>query len=238
MTKASFDNRISQFFSNYLVNKYTQYVWNHFTSPAFNTDVGVGQDSALSLILSALYVAPLFHIFQKRIINFSIPVSLFSFVDDGLFVFQKKSWEKSNNTLLSSYSVISSLFNDFGLAIEHSKSEVFYFSRATKENNPPPLDLRSAGGPTLKSKSTWQYLGFFFDKKLFFRYHTHYYANKAISTIKSMKMLGNSTRDLSPVHKHLLYWTCILPIVLYRLQLWYFKGAPTFYSLKDLKKMQ
>jgi len=238
LTKASFDNRISQFFFNYLVNKHTQYVWNHFTSPVFNIDVGVGQDFALSLILSALYVASLFHIFQKRIINFSIPVSLLSFIDDSLFVSQEKSWEKSNNTLLSSYSVISSLSNDFGLAIEHNKSEVFHFSRATKENNPLLLDLRLAGGPTLKPKSIWWYLGFFFDKKLSFRYHTHYYANKAISTIKSMKMLGNSTRDLSPVHKHLLYWTCILPIALYRLQLWYFKGAPTFYPLKDLKKMQ
>lgn len=86
LTKASFDNRISQFFSNYLVNRYTQYIWNHFTSLVFNTDVGVGQGSALSLILSALYVAPLFHIFQKRIINLSIPVSLLSFIDDSLFV--------------------------------------------------------------------------------------------------------------------------------------------------------
>jgi len=42
--------------------------------------------STLFLILSALYVVSLFHIFKKRIIDLSIPVSLLSFVDDSLFV--------------------------------------------------------------------------------------------------------------------------------------------------------
>jgi len=51
-------------------------------------------------------------------------------------------------------------------------------------------------------------------------------------------MLGNSTRGLYPVYKHLLYRTCVLSIILYRFQPWYFKGAPAYYSLKKLKKMQ
>ena len=167
-----------------------------------------------------------------------IPVSLLSFVDDSLSVSQEKSYEKSNSILQSSYSIISSLFENFGFVIEHDKSEVFHFSRATKKSKLPPLDLSPADGPILNPKDIWQYLGFFFDKKLSFRYHTYYYANKVISTIKSIKMLGNSTRGLSPVHKHLLYRTYVLPITLYGLQLWYFKGASIFYPLKELKKMQ
>jgi len=51
-------------------------------------------------------------------------------------------------------------------------------------------------------------------------------------------MLDNSTRDLSPIHKRLLYRTCILPIALYGFQLWYFKGASLYQPLKELKKMQ
>jgi len=43
LTKAGFDNRISQFFSNYLVNRHTQYIWNYFTSPAFNTDISIAK---------------------------------------------------------------------------------------------------------------------------------------------------------------------------------------------------
>jgi len=84
----------------------------------------------------------------------------------------------------------------------------------------------------------WQYLGFFFDKKLSFHQHIHYYANKALSTIKDMKMLGNSIRGLSPMHKQLLYRTCVFSITLYGFQLWYFKGAPLYQPLKKLKKMQ
>ena len=53
-----------------------------------------------------------------------------------------------------------------------------------------------------------------------------------------MKMLGNSTRGLSLVHKYLLYKTCVLPIVLYEFQIWYLKGALLYHSLKEIKKIQ
>ena len=87
--------------------------------------------------------------------NLSIPVSLLSFVDDGLFVSQEKSYEKSNSILQSSYSIISSLFENFGLVIEHDKSEIFHRSRATKKIEPPPLDLSPAGSPILNPKDVW-----------------------------------------------------------------------------------
>ena len=51
-------------------------------------------------------------------------------------------------------------------------------------------------------------------------------------------MLGNSSRDLLPIQKHLLYRTCVLPIALYGFQLWFFKSAPTVKNITELKKMQ
>ena len=53
-----------------------------------------------------------------------------------------------------------------------------------------------------------------------------------------MKILGNSTRNLLPFHKLILYKTCILSITLYRFPLWYFKSALLFFSIKKLRKMQ
>jgi len=53
-----------------------------------------------------------------------------------------------------------------------------------------------------------------------------------------MKILGNSIRGLNPYQKWLLYRSCILPIALYRFQLWYYNRAPLFYPLKMLGKMQ
>ena len=64
------------------------------------------------------------------------------------------------------------------------------------------------------------------------------YANKAISMVKYMKVLGNSTRGLIPLQKHLLYRNCILPITLYSHQLWFYNRAPLSYPLRILNQMQ
>jgi len=79
-------------------------MWNCFTLSFFKADIGFGQRSALFPILLALYIAILFHIFKKRAKNLSIsiPVSILSFVDDGLFVSQEKSYEKYNMNLYCS----------------------------------------------------------------------------------------------------------------------------------------
>jgi len=55
--------KISLFFSNYLIDRRTQYQWNNFTSPYFGVDVGIGQGSALSPILSTLYFFAYFSYF-------------------------------------------------------------------------------------------------------------------------------------------------------------------------------
>ena len=54
LNKAGFDQKISIFFSNYLANRKTKYLWNNFSSSPCNIDIGVGQELALFPILSAL----------------------------------------------------------------------------------------------------------------------------------------------------------------------------------------
>ena len=178
------------FFNNYLVNRKTKYLWNDFSSPLCNVNVGVSQGSALSPILSALYLSFIFHIFDKCLNNLNIPISVLSFVNDRLFISQSKLLFISNMNLFCSYNIISSLLTRFGLVMEYGKTEIFYFSRSHGAFNPPLLDLTSLGGPILLPKLIWRYLGFIFDWKLSFRAHIDFYANKAISTIKCMKMLG------------------------------------------------
>jgi len=114
-------------------------------------NIGVSQGLAFSLILSTLYITPIFHIFEKRIQNLllNISISTLSFVDDVLFISQEKSYEKSNTSLFCSYNIIFSLFKQFELVIEHNKLEVFHFSRTTKNYNPLPLDLELLEGPLL-----------------------------------------------------------------------------------------
>ena len=118
-------------------------------------------------------------------------------------------------TFFYSYSIISSLLLKYKLIIKYGKTDVFHFSKSYSTFNPPLLDLSSIGSSFLLSKKTWRYLGFIFDYKLTFRSHINFYSNKAISTIKCMKLLGSSTRDINLLQKRRLYECCALPIALY-----------------------
>jgi len=53
-----------------------------------------------------------------------------------------------------------------------------------------------------------------------------------------MKLLGNSLHGIFPLQKQQLYRCCILPIVLYGFQLWFYNKVPLLYYLKLLNKMQ
>ena len=140
LDKVSFDLKISSFFSDYLIGKKTQYLQNNFIFPFFCVDIGVDQSSTLSLILSTLYLSSIFHIFKKS----------------------KRSY------LFYSYNIIFSLFEQFGLVIEHREYEVLFFSRSYRLFNLPLLDLSLYRGPVFKPKDIQRYLRFIFDKKLSF----------------------------------------------------------------------
>jgi len=53
-----------------------------------------------------------------------------------------------------------------------------------------------------------------------------------------MKILGNSTQEIEPSQKQLLYRCYALPIALYGFQLWFYNRAPLSYPLKILEKIQ
>ena len=207
---------VRDFFSSYHSGRSTSYLWNSFSSPPFDTNVGVGQGSALSPILFAIYLLPIIKTFKKRrkSLKKNIPTNILSFVDDGLLISQEKSYNLSSSFLLCSYNIMSKILLDAGLVMEHSKTELFHFTRARHPPN-PFIDLSSIGGPVIFPKPILYYLGFHFDCKLNFHFHTYFYATKCLSTLNVMKMLGNSLRGLLPIQKCLLYRTCILPIAIY-----------------------
>ena len=109
----------------------------------FDINVGVGQGSALSPILSSLYLSPFL---EKHFKNLKIPVLILSFVDNGLIIAQNKSFDVSNSQLFCSYNILSKLLISFGLVIEHSKTEIFHFSKSQGVFSLPPLDLSLLGG--------------------------------------------------------------------------------------------
>ena len=152
LSKVGLEPKVSKFFVDYLVQRKMNYVWNNLQSPEFEVNVGVGQGSALSPILLALYLTPFLHILEKCLKILKIPISMLFFVDNSLIIAQNKSILISNSQLFCSYNVLSNLLTDFSLVIEHSKTEIFHFNRLHREFNPPPLDLSPLGGPVLRPK--------------------------------------------------------------------------------------
>ena len=158
-------------------------------------------------------------ILENQLKNLKIPTSFISFVDDGLFITQSNLIDISNSHLYCSYNILTKLLEKFGLVVEHSKTEIFHFNRSYGAFNPSPLDLSPLGEKVLLPSNMWKYLGFIFNRKLTFYQHVDFYVNKAISTVKYMKLLGNSSHGINPLQKCLLYRLCVLSIVLYGFQL-------------------
>jgi len=98
-------------------------------------------------ILSALYLTPFLHIFEKHIKNLKIPVSMLSFANDGLLIAQSKSFSLSNALLFSSYNIASNLLSNFGLIIENTpKLKYSIFQDLVEHSIPlfltfPPLEV-------------------------------------------------------------------------------------------------
>ena len=211
-----FDLQVVQFFLNYLISRKTHYFWNSFTSPSFDINIGVDQGLALSPILSALYLLSFLYILENHLKILKISISILSFINNRLHIIQSKSFHLSNSLLFYSYNVMSNLLSKFGLIVEYLKTEVFYFTRLQDSFSPLLLDLSSISSPILCPKDFWRYLSFIFNKNLLFHQYINFYSNKAISTFKCMKILGNSVQNLNPCQKHLLYRSCVLLITFYR----------------------
>ena len=192
----------------------------------------------LSPILSAFYLLPFIYILENCLKNLKIPTFFISFVDDSLFISQSNLIDISNSCLYCNYNILMNLLEKFSLIVKHFKTEVFHFNRSHGVFNLPLLDLSLLGGNVLWSNNTWKYLEFIFDRKSTFHQHVNFYANKTLFTIKCMKMLGNSNYSINPLQKHLLYRSCILPIILYGFQLWFYKYTLMVCYMKILEKMQ
>ena len=222
------------FFKNYLVGRKTKYLWNKFISSPFNVNIGIGKGSALSPILSALYLSSVFLSLENHLKILKIPISIIFFVDNGFFISQNKSISHSNANLFCCYNIILSLLMKCGLVVEHGKTDIFHFSRSHRVFNPSPLNLSFLRKSVLLLKETWRYLGFIFDCKLTFKSHINFYVNKVTSTIKCMKLLGNSLRGINLLQKRRLYRCCVLLIALYSFPLWCYNKALTYYYLNIL----
>ena len=83
-----------------------------------------------------------------------------------------------------------------------------------------------------------RWLGFYLDRKLTFFDHVRILAVKGKAITTGLQCLGNTVCGLSPHHMHLLYRTCVIPVITYGCQLWYRPNAPKKALIKKLQIVQ
>ncbi|KAJ3483598.1 hypothetical protein NLJ89_g12048 [Agrocybe chaxingu] len=81
LCKQGFPPLLVNFFADYLVGRSTVYCWNSFQSTPWPMDVGVGQGSALSPVISGLFIAPVMKLYYIKAAL--LQTMLLSFVDNG-----------------------------------------------------------------------------------------------------------------------------------------------------------
>lgn len=256
LRRQGFNHALCDFFTEYLVGRITTFRYNgtDFTPCDFN--VGLGQGSALSPILSGLYIAPALHACAPVAQSPSANASLQFFVDDGLISVAAPLLAPNaplfgqlcvNNAILAHlFTSLMSYMSRLGLGIEHDKLELMHFVKprtpAASESHPLGPDIVICADneqARVRPKSIMRYLGFFLDPSLSFRHHVKTYTAKACSTVQAYRMLGNSVRGMSPPDRRRLYISNILPIALYGAQLWWHPSwKRTKWIAQELQKIQ
>lgn len=131
------------------------------------------------------------------------------------------------------------------LELEPDKLELIHFSKRWdnkkkwSETHPlGPVFKVTHNGQTVRvePKKCIRYLGFWIDHKLNFKQHVTNMANKGMSTVHAMRMLGNSCRGLQTYQKRVLFISNVLPVLTYGIQLWWKNDANSNKNL--IKKLQ
>ncbi|EKM73415.1 hypothetical protein AGABI1DRAFT_134814 [Agaricus bisporus var. burnettii JB137-S8] len=84
----------------------------------------------------------------------------------------------THDTLKEAYAQMTSIFKDFGLVMEHTKTELFNFVDSARNKNSPNPSINLGVAPFTRESPN-----------LTFRDHVKFYSTKSVSAVRCMKSL-------------------------------------------------
>ena len=173
---------------------------------------GILQGSPISPILTSFYSAGLLNIFEtptnpiriseNHACNHLTYVFILIYVDDKKLTVSSQLLDTNN-------------YKD--------KRELMHYTWRKRDKISPHINLTNCDGTisTILVGSTICQLGVHFNCKLLYNYHVTKMAAKAENAVAYISMLANTVWGLSHYHLHLLYYTCILSIIIYTSAAWW-----------------
>ena len=103
-------------------------------------------------------------------------------------------------------------FADDAVPFDDPKSELMHYYKARKKVENPHVNVVLPNGTCIELSDVQQWLGFWFDRKLSWKYHIQTRTASAIRVFMALSRLGNTERGLSQSALRQLYQSCITTI--------------------------
>ena len=207
-------------------------------------DNGIPQGSPVSPVLASLYSSELLEKFsippEPPLRNLTpsqpSPVNIIMYVDDGKIYVSSTSLHTNIILLQLAYKEVEIWLLKAGLAPDLSERELMHYSRRPKYDCSPHITLNDFDGVTRTHTTdrSVKWLGIHFDRKLF-HHHIKITAAKGDIAVNSLQMLANTIRGLSHTLLRRLYFSCVIPKILYACPAWWNNKKC---QLKPLEKIQ
>lgn len=243
--KKDFPKEICKWVKSFLSYRTIHVQLDDYTSPRLNLKVGVPQGSPVSPSLTCLYTSEVLEPFNANPIlsGLDIPCGACAYIDDFGFLAISDSLHDNTAILKASMTKAVSLFGSIGMSLDPDKLDLMHFSWRTRPkgtpDRSPPLVTKIGDLPiTLHVPPVIRWLGFYLDRKLMFNRHVEIMCARVNNVVTGLQVLGNTIKGMDQVHLHLLFKTCVVPVLTYGCQLWSTERSPWTGLTRKLQVVQ
>ena len=192
---------------SYLSNRKQFVSYGSKKSDVGNIEIGVPQGSILGPLLFLLYI--------NDLCNVSKRVSFIQFADDTSIYCTGSSLENVCSTIEAEMALICDWLNNNKLSLNVSKTNYMIMTPSYREVN-DDLTIK-VNGETIERVSETKFLGVILDRRLTFKSHIDYIANKIA---KCVGLLSKAKHILSTDSLRTLYVAIVQPYLSYCIEIW------------------